>query len=344
MNNEKFLDILGDIDDDILTDAAEIKKKKNYTIPKRIIFVAAAVFVFTVISFAVNEGLFDKEHITAPPEPENTHSLQENKTTLSSAYETTSSQEISTKEEDEVSISEEISYPAEITSYYEEITSLANEPASEQEEITSSVNEPTSGQEEITSFVYAPVPEPSIPDEEITGSVTSSDSITFSQTDYGKLILVSPDSLPENYPVIEKVNINALEKLYGTKILPSYLPVKTDNSLSGVNENKEYLVYYNKDKTEYLCENSLSFDLKNGNRLTIKASNREFAMLEAETQNMSTLSYINGTPVILLKADAAGIIKMYSAYFQKDGCCFRIQLTGITDSEKEFIKIISSII
>lgn len=330
MNNEKFLDILGNIDDDILSDAAEIKKKKNYTIPERIIFVAAAVFVFTVISFAVNEGLFNKEHITAQPETKNTHSLQENKTTLSSAYETTSSQKISTKEEDEVSIREEISYPAEITSYYEEITSLVNEAAS--------------GQEEITSSAYAPVPEPSTPDEEVTGSVASINSITFSQTDYGKLFLAFTDSVPKDFPVVEKVNIDLLEKLYGTKILPSYLPVKTDNSLLSGIENKEYIVYYNQDKTEYFCKNSFSYELKNGNYLTIKASTREFAMLEAETQNMSTLSYINGNPVILLKADDAGIIKIYSAYFQKDGCFFRIQMTGITDSEKEFIKIISSII
>ena len=327
MNNEKLLDILSDIDDSLISDALQNEKSRNKKNFGKIILFAAAVFAFTVISLAVGRELFFREYTVLPSEQESTGVSEENKTEIP-YQQILPEQEITTEEN--------------ITGYTQEITTPSEIPSG-QGIITPSTAEPSSAEEKSTAALYSPVPEPSS-EENTTELSDSPDTLIFNETSPVNLISVTTDSLPEGYSVTEKVNITVLEQLYGTRIIPSYLPEKNNNSVLGTDKEKEYTVFFNSDKSDYVCLNSLSFYLEDNSILTIKASTREIPSLQAEKNNMSHPSYINGIPVILLKSDSISPVKIYSACFQINGCYFRLQLTGIKENEAEFIKILSSLI
>lgn len=299
--NQSILDILGDIDDAVISDAAVISKRKNRGTIKRIVTVSAAVLVFAVSAIAVKNGFSDTDYIL-PSE------------TASSA---------------DTEIFSEKEYGTE--NRYTEMSTdrIPSEP-------------PTSAP--TTGFPYTG-PDETTTEKEGEGSVAGEESpVIFIETELGKLISVSTDSVPNGYTFTEKTDIYTLEKIYGTKIIPSYLPeMNTGSELNEIN-TEEYPVHYNEDKTEVYCNNFFTFLLKNGSILTVNASTHPLTPLDAENENRYMASEIGNIPVLLMKGKYLNTISLYSAFFEKDGCCFRVQLSGILIAEEEFINIIESMI
>ncbi|MBE6716912.1 MAG: hypothetical protein E7573_08330 [Ruminococcaceae bacterium] len=316
MNNDDFLDILGELDNDIISDAVFEKKKNNHGIVKKIITVSAAVLVFVLSGFIIKEEFIDSSHVLPTEEPtteENIQTIVENTT-----------EEYTSDKPSYENISENLTD----NEYEEHISS--SEVHSHQEE-----TEPDS-----TQFIYEPSS-----DENTTqdGNYIQNEPV-FITADISELLSGDTASVPEDFTNIEMVGIDKLKNLYGTKILPSYLPVIESNSILDNTHSEKYIVCYNEDKTEFFCKNYFSFILKNGCHFSVKASTEELPMLETEKKHVSDISYINETPLLLFEGKEMGIPVLYSAYIRKDGCFFRIQMSGLFPDKKEFIRIISSFI
>lgn len=291
MNNEDFFDLIGDIDDDIISDAMLPVHKKRGNI-RRIITVSAAVFIFLLGGLLIKNGFFDTDYVLP------TESTTEDEATVSDSF-----TEDNFTEEHSVTAPEEtqVSTEAQTT----EITVL--------------------------------------PSEEMTEEITTEkkDTVVFNETDIMNLIYGSTNSVPDGYPVSEKTDIFTLEKIYGTSIIPSYLPViSSGNSVQNI--EKRYNVYYNEDKTEVFCDNTFIYILKDGSVLSVKASTDEIPKPDTDNPE-DAVSYINSIPVNLYKADDGILSTMLSAYFIKDGCSFNITMSGISPDETEFIKITESL-
>ncbi|MBQ3536966.1 MAG: hypothetical protein IJA39_00150, partial [Clostridia bacterium] len=204
-----------------------------------------------------------------------------------------------------------------------------------------SVTAPTETQastEKQTSEIFIP------PSEEVTEEITTEkkDTVIFNETDITNLIYGSTNSVPDGFSVSEKADIFTLEKIYGTSIIPSYLPViSSGNSVQNIEE--KYNVYYNEDKTKVFCDNTFIYILKNGSILSVKASTDEIPTPDTDIPE-DAVSYINNIPVSLYKANDGLLSNMLSAYFVKDGCFFNITMSGISPDETEFIKITESLI
>ncbi len=293
MNNEDFFDIIGNIDDDIISDAAFTVKKKRGII-KRIITVSAAVFIFLLVGLLVKNGFFDTDYILP------TEKTTENETLPSDSF----TEDVFTEENP--------------------VTTSSAETVTNSAEQTTEITVPSS--EDVT--------------EEIT--TEKANTVIFNETDIVNLISGSTNSVPDGYPISEKADIFTLEKIYGTSLIPSYLPViPSGNSLQDV--EKKYTVYYNEDKTEAFCDNTFRYILNNGSFLTVNASTDEIPKPDTDIPS-ETVSYINSIPVVLYKAEDGIISNMLCAYFVKDGCFFNITLSGISPDETEFIKITESLI
>lgn len=327
-DNKNILDILNDIDNDMISEASVINKRRPQRIIIRFITVSAAVLVFIFSAITVKNGFFDTDYILPSEDPfssENTTDNSENSTETPSVNDIT---EISTS----AVISE---FPSEGES---ETDNFFIEPST-----TELFQEPLTD----SPIVEFPIEEPGeiTTEADTTGSVTGEiQPVIFIETNFINLISASADSLPVDFPVTEKTDINTLEKIYGTKILPSYIPeINTGFMLNGI-KKEEYPVHYNEDKTEAYCNNSFAFVLNNGSILRIHTSTHPLTLLDVENENRHMASDIGNTPVLLFKGKESDVISIYSAYFEKDGCYFRIQLSGILISESEFIKIIESLI
>lgn len=292
MNNEDFFDIIGDIDDDIISDAMFPVRKKRGNI-RRIITVSAAVFIFLLGGLLIKNGFFNTEYI-----------LPSENTT-----------------EDEATVSD----------------SLTEDNFTEKHSVTAPT-ETQASTEKQTSEIFIP------PSEEVTEEITTEkkDTVIFNETDITNLIYGSTNSVPDGFSVSEKADIFTLEKIYGTSIIPSYLPViSSGNSVQNIEE--KYNVYYNEDKTKVFCDNTFIYILKNGSILSVKASTDEIPTPDTDIPE-DAVSYINNIPVSLYKANDGLLSNMLSAYFVKDGCFFNITMSGISPDETEFIKITESLI
>ena len=293
MNNEDFFDIIGNIDDDIISDAMFPVRKKRGNI-RRIITVSAAVFIFLLGGLLIKNGFFDTEYIL----------------------------------------------PAENTTEEKSLSSdsLTENLFTEEDPVTALPSETVASTEEQTSEIFIP------PSEEVTEEITTEkkDTVIFNETDITNLIYGSTNSVPDGFSVSEKADIFTLEKIYGTSIIPSYLPViSSGNSVQNI--EKKYNVYYNEDKTKVFCDNTFIYILKNGSILSVKASTDEIPKPDTDTLE-DAVSYINNIPVSLYKANDGLLSNMLSAYFVKDGCFFNITMSGIAPDETEFIKITESLI
>lgn len=311
MNNEDFFDILGNLDDDIISEATFTKKQKKQGSLIKIITFSAAVFAFILMGLLIKNSPLNTDYSLHTEKP-------------ASEGEISSFTEIHT---DETTTHNSVISSTEENTSTEEITSASPLPTQEQtqnEEPSSIISEPSA--EENTTAPEAP-----------------SDEIRFIDTDILSLISFSTDTVVSGYPVSEKTDIFTLQNIYGTRIIPSYLPTaSTDSAINNIENN--YTVYYNNDKTEVFCKNRFTYLLKGGNVLTVTASTEKISLLETEKENMSAVSYISDVPVLLFRGTGNGFTSIYSAYFQKDGCYFRIQLKGISPDGDEFIKIITSMI
>lgn len=303
MNNEDFFDIIGDIDDDIISDAMFPVRKKRGNI-RRIITVSAAVFIFLLGGLLIKNGFFNTEYILPA---ENT---TEDEATVSDSL-----------TEDFFTEKHSVTAPTETQACTQEQTS-----------------ETKACTEEQTSEIFIP------PSGEVIEETTTekNDTVIFNETDIMNLIYKSTNSVPDGFPVSEKADIFTLEKIYGTSIIPSYLPVIfSGNSVQNIEE--KYNVYYNEDKTEVFCDNTFIYILKSGNILSVKASTDEIPTPDTDIPE-EAVSYINNIPVNLYKANDGLLSTMLSAYFVKDGCFFNITMSGISPDETEFIKITESLI
>lgn len=312
---DDFLDILGNIDDDIIAESAVIKRAKPQGIIKRIVTVAAAVFLFIISAIIIKNGFFDTDYILPSEDPFFYGTSQDNSDGIS------------------------------------DITDGIIEISSDNEFSTDAPSSEIPTDSPVIQIPYEEPSEPSSSENEISTEDSSQgcvggeiNDIVFNEVSAAELIYGSTDSIPDEYPISEKTDIVSLEKIYGTKIIPTYLSGNNTDSFITATTDKKHTVYYNKDKTEVYCKNSFIFLLNNGSLLSILASTKPLPLLDIESQYQYTASAISDIPVLLFKGTDSELVSVYSAYLQKDGCYFRIQMSGILTDEEEFTNIIISLI
>lgn len=361
--NEDFFDMLGELDDEIITDAAVspvVPVKRKGTI-RNFLLIAAAVTIFVI------SGSFFRDIIK-------TGNMGLFETTLKSQTTVSSQQEYETQESTTENRTEEIITNAFIPPA-QETTGITEQTTSAQITAEPTTDEP---------LLEAPPPESTTeepPTQEMT-SANISESTTFEDdspldsglppwisdffpsmgepsTDVTYFFFEMPllyfyEKLPEEkvdekeYPVKETVSGYELQNIYGTKILPDYIPAEIPSGptldSTPLNDvlNKEYSVFYNEDKSKIYSSQQFTFNTKNNSTLTIKVSTEEFPLYGTEERNMGSKSLINDTPVLLISGKLLTKTVLLNAYFEKNGSYFRIQQTGKNLSEEEFIKIIES--
>lgn len=303
---DNFLDFLSEIDEEIISEAVYVKQQKPRENIKKIITLSAAVLMFIISALIIKNGFFDTDYIL----PSESFSGISSDTPVGFT-EKPSEKEFVT----DAPSSEALNEPSENTSAHSEPSVPFS---SENETSTEDGSQGTVGGEAA--------------------------GILFNEVSYAELIYTNSDSIPEEYTSSEKTDIYTLEKIYGTKIIPSYLPVNNGNSLMSGANNSKYTVYYNEDKTEVFCNNSFTYLLNDGSILRITASTHPLKLSDIEEQYRNMISVMSDTPVLLFKGIDSEIVSVYSAFFQKDGCYFRIQMSGFLTDEEEFTKIIESLI
>lgn len=305
--NDNFLDILGEISDDLITDAiTPVRKKRNDTI--KLFMVFAAVFMFVICGILIRNSLTQTDY-----------SISTEKTAFTDNYEESTEY-----------------FPGnnyDITSEEATGEELFSEDKTTQTTQTAAISQP-----ETSDAVVSAEIEPSAQE----APTDKADDIIFNDTDAVSLFYTDTDILPDKYTVKEKTDFYTLEKIYGTKILPSYLPSLQSNSMLTYSVEDKYTVYYAEDRSDVYCSNTFRFILKNGNILDIHSSNKKTSSVTAENEN-AVISYIGSTPVLIFRSTDSKILSVLCAYLSKDGCYFRIQLSGISASKDEFIKIIASL-
>lgn len=315
---DDFLDILGEISDDVISDiAVPVRKKENRRVLK-IFTLFAAVFIFVICGIIINNNFSDTYYIIPSEEP-----LLSDSSDIITEYFTENTTEI---------ITENPSAESENTTQYEKETAFT-----ENTDVFFTENVHSTEVTEADSRNTEPSAE-----NDLSGETSGiKNEIIFNEADKSELIYVGIGFSYGDYPVTEKTDIYTLEKIYGTKILPSYLPAAGNSSILSNAGDEKYTVYYNKDKSRVYCNNNFSFVLKNGSVLNIHSSNNEIPKLSAENKD-AKISYINDIPVLMFRCTGNGLVTLYSAYLCKDSCYFRIQMSGIAASQDEFIKIITS--
>lgn len=364
MNSDSFFDILGEINDDIISEAAALPEKnirKKGEI-RTFFLIAACLAALIVSGFILSESI---------------------KTGNVSVYETTAENSVSVSEEsitveiEKTSAVADISEAepsAEITEAPSSSEKLSEEPA--EEEITT---QKISGSENTVTSPY--IPENTEPtekpseEEERTEDKTTGNSIlniippfienlfpqlgdtaaSPNQKGYffhevpaiSFLEKLPPDSFDKNiYINTESVSWNTLEEIYGTKIVPD-LNLSSDNlTVDGIADyeiyNKMHTVRFNEDKTEVFSSQEFSFNISSG-ILTVKVSTEEFPLYNKEKELKSSKSLINDTPVLLISGKTLGRVTFLDALFEKNGVFFRVTLKGTNLNEEEFINIIKSL-
>ena len=322
MNNEAFFDILGELDDDIICDAAisavHVREKKSY--PKGLLMTAAAVILFIISGFILSEN---------------------GKTENMELYE-------STKNSIAENISGDISHSSEKTD--ESITS-ENTATDITTEVFTAFSDMTTDSHTVSDETTGNIQ--FLPEEDSTEKNSSEDEPkpVFSQVSPTAFLEILPsDSFDSaKYTKEKTVSGSELENIYGTKVIPDYIPVSSSSG-SSVNTvpsdnttNDNYTVYFTADFLEVYSSHELVFIVPNG-VLTVKASTRPFALYKEETLNSDSLSVINGVSVLLLAGRIANKNVVLDAQFEKDGVYFRVLLRGVGLVEEEFIKILKSLI
>lgn len=160
------------------------------------------------------------------------------------------------------------------------------------------------------------------------------------------------EKLPEKeidnnkYPVKENITGYELEKLFGTKIIPSFIPSSSGPNLDSSPDDevlsKEYSVYYSSDKSSSFMSEEFTVPAKNGSTLKIKVSTEPLSLYSSEKEYIDNKSVINDVPVLLLCSKVLSRTVYLNAYFEKDGLYFRVIWQGKDLSEKEFIEILKS--
>ncbi len=376
MYNEDFFDILGDLDDSLISDAAVIPEapiKRKGTI-KSFLLIAAAVTVFIISGFILtdsiktgNVGVFET---TIPSFTTETPSLENTTKDPSGEITTTPTQEETTVFVPVIPETTQTASPPPLTTSAPSPPPPVTEKPSTEEPVTEApaTEEPTT--EEPTAE------EPSTEEAEVTGDKPPDNTVKppwdfpdiwgpsagDTSTDWPVLFFIETpaisfyEKLPkesfdsEKYTVSEEVPWNTLEDIYGTDILPEYIPTQAPSgpTLDSVPENeimnRKHTVFYSEDKSEAYSSQEFIFDTENDGTLIIKVSTEEFPLYGAEERNMGSKSLINETPVLLLSGKLLTKTVILNATFEKDGCCFRITQKGTNLSEEEFIKILSSLI
>ncbi len=358
MNNEIFLDILGELDDDLISDAAQPKAPatdRNGNI-RRLFMIAAAVLIFIISGFILSENT---------------------ETGNMGLYEDTSSDisdltESETTEEPSVTAEETLLEP--VTEPHVTSVITATDAPTASEPLTTSVGIITN------PFLEPDVPSEnptSAPDENSTGESSASDNETtepdlglpptepplmgdplpeipeyfFIEVPSAAFLEILPEDSPDasKYTRSETVPWHILEEIYGTRVLPDYIPSKPypGPNLDSVPDNEikngEYTVYYSEDISEIYSLQEFNI-LTSYGILTVKASTCAFPLYKEEIRNSGSRSLVNNVPVLLLKGMLLGDNTVLNAQFQKDGIYFRVTLKGIDLSEDEFIKILESLI
>lgn len=161
---------------------------------------------------------------------------------------------------------------------------------------------------------------------------------------YEKLPETKPDET--KYTVKENISGYELEKLYGTKIIPGYIPSSSGGSVdsSPTDEvlSEEYRVYYSSDRSESFISQQFTLPAKNGSTVKITVSTEPLSLYSSEKENIDYKSVINDIPVLLLCSRVLSKTVLLNAYFEKDGLYFRVTWQGKDLDEKEFIEIIRS--
>lgn len=384
MNNEDFFDILGGLSDDIIADAALIsspsvfftqdESKENGSLPppvkryrgtvKNMLLIAAAVAVFVISGFVIsdsiktgNMGLFETE-------------IHPSDTTLSGVAEESSSEEI-TSSYTEITTSEmqttALFVPPPVTEEpTEEPTGgLTGEPGGSTDTDPPALLPPETTEEPSESIVTNPAPPPEEESTENNGTESLLPpwlenlfpGMGDSSMGDGWFFLTAPalsfyEKLPETkpdetkYTVKENISGYELEKLYGTKIIPSFIPSSSgatlDSSPSDEVLSKEYSIYYSSDKSSSFMSQEFTVPAKNGSTVKIKVSTEPLSLYSCEKEYIDNKSVINDVPVLLLCSRVLSRTVYLNAYFEKDGLYFRVTWQGKDLDEKEFVEIIRS--
>lgn len=378
---EEFLDLLTDIDDSIIEDAAFIVQPKKKIIPFRnIITTAAALFFFVISALLLHNRLNTGSiNIFSPSEsiPEASDFSAEETTVkteeaLTHFYETTDTVTEQTNTQHTEPFIPPLTLPPEpsseepatneSTSSYEPSTEqISSEEPSEEvsasEESTSDVIDVVPPYFETTSEEETSDPNLSVPPPIFDPScgVTPPDGPEpFFLDVHSSLIADNNEtSAPEDkYIFTEEVSWSDLCDIYGTKIIPSKLPVNgltTDSGiLNSIPENElsgdKYKVYTDEEKTDIYSLQTFNFILNDGSYFTVKVSTHEIPLLEGEKKNIGSKSLINDIPVLLISGTSFLGKNILSAYFEKDGCYFRVQIKGEYLSRESFIDSLTTLL
>lgn len=339
---------------------------------KNMLLIAAAVAVFVISGFVIsdsiktgNMGLFETE-------------MHPSDTTLSGVTEESSSEEI-TSSYTEITTSEmqttDLFVPPPVTEEpteepTEETTEeptgeLTGEPDGSTDTDPPALLPPETTEEPSESIVTNPAPPPEEESTENNGTESLLPpwlenlfpEMGDSSMGDGWFFLTAPalsfyEKLPEaeidnnKYPVNESITGYELEKLYGTKIIPDFIPSSSgptlDSSPSDEVLSKEYSIYYSSDKSSSFMSQEFTVPAKNGSTVKIKVSTEPLSLYSCEKEYIDSKSVINDVPVLLLCSKVLSRTVYLNAYFEKDGLYFRVTWQGKDLDEKEFIEIIRS--
>ncbi len=350
MSNNDFFDILGELDDELISDSAfPVKPVKKKGAIKTFFLIAACVALFIASGFILtkniktgNIGIYEMTipESTALYIPEGT-----------------------TKKEELTSLSD-----ADISSTEEQTTSAHIYEPTTEEPVTQKPSTEEAPSENVSDNAFMPPPEETSEEETDTKHGISIlppfledilfPSLGVSSLNEPRFVKVPAiafyENLPEDsfnsdfYSNTEKVPWHTLEEIYGTKLIPTYIPSGTSNpTLDSLPDyeihHKEYTVYYSEDKSDVFSSQKFVLNTAS-DTLTVKASTQKFPVYTAEEKYAENSCLIKDVPVLLISGTVLGKPVIFNALFEKDGIYFRITLQGKSLSEEEFIRIIESVI
>lgn len=367
MNNEAFFDILGELDDDIISDAAQITvsaspKKKRL---KSLIMIAAAVTIFIISGFIITEsiktgnmGLYE---ITAESTSDRSGqslsaeepSVTAKETTLPDTGTSGSFTDVTEEQTTRTPETTEAPSGAQQTTQEEQTTDegTVTAPYADPDEPSENLTAPPQGDTTEETVASEPSSDPSTTEPlcgEVPPDVTQP---LFIEVPAAAFLEALPrDSFDtDKFVKSEAVSGLIIEDIYGTKIIPDYIPTfstsgpSVDSIPSDSIKNGEYTVYFTADSLEVYSSQEFRFLTRSG-ILTVKAATEPFPLYEEEKINTDSRFLINGIPVLLLAGRLSGRNTVLDAQFEKDGVYFRVLLKGSNLIEEEFIMILESLI
>lgn len=347
MNNDSFFDMLGEIDDNIISEAATLpeKKVKKKGEIKTFLLIAACLTALIVSGFILSDNIKTGNVSVYETSRENSVSDESILPYIEETTEATSSAEIASDEPttDEASTQEISSSENTLTSLYIPENTQTTEKASEEE----STEKKTTGNSILN--IIPPFIEKLFPQGGDTAPTTDLKGYFFHEVSAISFLEILPtDSFDKNvYNNTESVSWQTLSDIYGTKIIPDITSSSENFAIEGISGyeiyNKKHTVHFNEDKTEVFASQEFSFTISSG-ILTVKISTDEFPLYSKEKEHKNSRSLINETPVLLISGKTLGKVTLYNALFEKNGVFFRITLKGADLNEEEFINIIRSLL